>query len=482
MHRPRGRPGPRWAWFRGVRGRSAIAAVLVVMVGLGLAAATFLALLQRDLNATVQQAAIARAGEVVAQVKQAGVEGLAADPRSVTRGSQVVQVVDASGRVVSASSNRAGLGALTDVAAAPGQIREVRASRLSLLDDDDPYLLVVAGVRSSSQDYRVIVATPISAQQQSVRTALSLLLIGSPILLLLVGVATWLLVGRALGPVERIRSRVSEIGGSRVEERIPVPTSGDEIARLAATMNEMLERLDLAQRTQRRFVADSSHELRSPLATLAASMEVATADTTSRSWRELAPVMTAEVARMGRLFEDLLLLAKVDEHTMRLHVEEVDLDDLVDAEARRLRAFADLTVEPSVHPVRIMGDRARLGQALTNLADNAARHARSTVRLTLRELPHGASILVEDDGPGVPAAQRDRVFERFVRLDASRGRSSGGSGLGLSIVREIVRAHGGTVRIADARGAGCRVELRLPAVPPMSQADPPPQPPSGASR
>lgn len=454
----------RWAWFRGVRGRSAIAAVLVVLAGLALAATVFLVLLQRNLNATVQQAAVTRASEVVAQVSQEGVESLAADSRSVTRGSQVVQVVDASGHVVSASSSRAGLGPLTDVRASPGQIHEVQASRVSLLDDDDPYLLVVAGVRSGSQDYRVIVATPIGAQQQSVRTALSLLLVGSPVLLLLVGVATWLLVGRALGPVERIRARVSEIGGSRVEERIPVPESGDEIARLAATMNQMLERLDEAQRTQRRFVADSSHELRSPLATLAASLEVATHDASDRSWRELAPVMSAEVDRMGRLVEDLLLLAKVDEHSMRLRVEEVDLDDLVDAEARRLRAFPHLTVQAHVRPVRVLGDRSRLGQVLTNLADNAARHAASTVRISLAESPAGALIVVEDDGPGVPAAQRERVFERFVRLDASRGRSSGGSGLGLAIVQEIVHAHDGQVRITDAAGGGCRAELTLPSV------------------
>jgi signal transduction histidine kinase len=192
--------------------------------------------------------------------------------------------------------------------------------------------------------------------------------------------------------------------------------------------------------------------------------------------------MTAEVGRMGRLVEDLLLLAKVDEHTMRLHVEEVDLDDLVDAEAHRLRAFPWLTVEPRVHPVRVMGDRARLGQAITNLADNAARHAGSKVRLTLSERPHGASIVVEDDGPGVPAEQRDRVFERFVRLDASRGRSSGGSGLGLSIVREIVRAHGGIVRMVDSPSGGCRVELMLPEQPPTGAARPAGQPPSGANR
>jgi signal transduction histidine kinase len=187
--------------------------------------------------------------------------------------------------------------------------------------------------------------------------------------------------------------------------------------------------------------------------------------------------MTAEIGRMSRLVEDLLLLAKVDEDRMRLHVEEVDLDDLVDAEVRRLRAVSPVTVRPTVHAVRIMGDRARLGQAFTNLADNAARHATSTVRMTLRGTAHGAIVVIEDDGPGVPAAQRDRVFERFVRLDASRERSSGGSGLGLSIVQEVVRAHGGSVRITDAVPHGCRVEIHLPDVP-RTRA----QPPSGSSR
>jgi signal transduction histidine kinase len=470
------------AWLRGVRGRSAIAAVVVVAVGLVLAAATFLGLLQRELNSTVQQSGTSRASDVASQLRRDGVSGLAVDLKTTTRGGQIVQVDDASGRVVAASSDGASVSALTSVRPGDGNIREIRASRLSLLDDDDPYLLVVAGVRTGGQDYRVVVASPISAQQESVSTALSLLLIGIPVLLVLVGLSTWLLVGRALRPVERIRARVSQIGGSRVGERIPVPASKDEIARLATTMNEMLERLDQAQRAQRRFVADSSHELRSPLATLVASMELATADPTANSWRELSPVMTTEVARMGRLVEDLLLLAKVDEHTMRLQVEDVDLDDLVDQEIRRLRAFPALKVVPHVLPVRIAGDRVRLGQAVTNLADNAARYASSTVGVSLSTSGDEACIVVEDDGPGVPAAQRDRVFERFVRLDASRGRSSGGSGLGLSIVREVVLAHGGTVRITDAVPRGCRVEIRLPAPDSSALDDPLDQPPSGESR
>jgi signal transduction histidine kinase len=458
--------------LRGVRGRSALAAVVVVAFGLALGASAFVFLLQRELISTVQSDATARATQVATQLSREGIAGLGGD-LSGSGGTQIVQVVDGAGRVVLASSDRARVRPLTQVRPPVGQVRDVRASRLTLLDDDDPYLLAVAGVGSSGSYYRVIVATPIAAQQESIRTALTLVLVGFPLLVILVAVAMWLLVGRALRPVERIRTRVGEIRGSAVRERIPVPGSGDEIQRLAETMNDMLTRLDHAQQTQRRFVADSSHELRSPLATLAASMELAATDRTAATWRELAPVMMREVDRMNRLVEDLLLLAKVDEDSLRLTVEDVDLDDLIGEEVRRLRAYSQVRVEQHIQPVRISGDRVRLGQAVTNLADNAARHAASVVRLSVDERAPHAVIVIEDDGPGVPPEQRHRVFERFVRLDVSRERGSGGSGLGLSIVREIVLAHDGRVRITDRSGRGCRVEVELPM---------PDQPPSGSSR
>ncbi len=456
--------------LRGVRARSA-AAVLVVAVALAGGAAAFVLLLERTLVSTAQQAATTRAADVAGQLRTDGVGAVTAGLAGVREG-QIVQVVDAAGRVVSTSSPRAAQRPLTNVRVADGRIRPIRASSVPLLDDDEPYLLVVAGSATAGAPYQVVVATPLAAEQRSVQTALSLLLLGIPVLLLLVGVATWLLVGRALAPVERIRAQVARIGGARVAERIPVPASDDEIARLAVTMNDMLGRLDDAQRTQRRFVADASHELRSPLTTLGATLEVAVADPTAVSWRELSPLMSAEVDRMERLVQDLLLLAKVDEHTMALELEDVDLDDLVGDGERRLRSRPALRVQAEVAPVRVVGDRQRLARVVTNLTDNAAQHALGLVRLSLRAEGTGAVLVVEDDGPGVDAADRERVFERFVRLDASRERSSGGSGLGLSIVREVVHAHGGSVRLLpastpdDDRTTGCRVEVHLPAAPP----------------
>jgi signal transduction histidine kinase len=260
---------------------------------------------------------------------------------------------------------------------------------------------------------------------------------------------------------------VSEIGGSNVTQRIPVPSTDDEIARLASTMNEMLQRLDQAYSTQRRFVADASHELRSPLSTLAASVELARADAGPDTWRELSPVIENEIDRMTRLVSDLLLLARADEHSAGHDLEDVDLDDVVESEARRLRAIGGPSVEREVQPTRVVGDPAGMAQVVTNLVDNAARHARSTVSLRLRtessRAGHQAVLLVDDDGPGVPEDDRERVLERFVRLDASRNRVSGGSGLGLAIVNEVVRAHGGSVRIGTSPAGGCRVEVRLPA-------------------
>jgi signal transduction histidine kinase len=281
--------------------------------------------------------------------------------------------------------------------------------------------------------------------------------------LIVVGVADWLLVGQALGPVERIRKRVQGIGAGGLTERVPVPETRDEIARLAQTMNQMLDRLQAGQATQRRFVSDASHELRSPLATLTAALEVVEADTTGRAWQELNQVMVAETNRMRRLVEDLLLLAKADDTGLRMQRTDVDLDDLVEAEIHRLRSSAPgLTVTGEVHPVRISGDPARLSQLIRNLVDNAARAARTSVRLTATQHNGNAFVTVEDDGDGIPAADRLRVFERFVRLDTSRARASGGSGLGLSIVQEITRAHQGSITLAPGPAGGTTATVVLP--------------------
>jgi signal transduction histidine kinase len=308
----------------------------------------------------------------------------------------------------------------------------------------------------------VVVAASIETQRSTVTTVTKYLLIGFPAFLIVVGVAGWFLAGRALGPVERIRSRVQGIESSDLTERVPVPETEDEVARLAATMNEMLDRLEAGQATQRRFVADASHELRSPLSTLAAGLEVIQPAAQGQSWQDLHGLMRGEAERMRRLVENLLLLAKADDAALPMQRTEVDLDDVVDTEVLRLRQSGELKVSSDVHPVRVVGDPLRLGQLIRNLVDNAVRAAHSAVRLTVGEYDGKAVVTVEDDGDGIPEADRVRVFERFVRLDTSRARASGGSGLGLSIVLEIVKAHHGTVTLSAAAGGGTTATVILP--------------------
>lgn len=453
---------PRRAWF-GVRARSSLAAVLVVALALLVGGAVLLFILDRTLISGVQSGAATRASDIARQLQADGAEGLDAELRANATEGTVVQVVTSDGQVVASSSTRASTRPLSGLRPAPDEVALGAVERVQLADEDDPYLLLVRGVERQGRTYFVVVAASIAAQRESVRTVRYLLAAGSPVLLLLVGAATWVLVGRSLAPVERIRARVAGIGGAHLDERVPVPRSRDEIARLAATMNQMLERLQLAQATQRRFVADASHELRSPLATLGAVLDVAAADPSGTAWRDLSAVMSGETSRMGRLVEDLLLLARSDDQGVRLALDDVDLDDMVAEEADRIRLAGRVSVQVRPLPARVRGDRAKLGQLLRNLADNAARHAEQQVRITSSEDDSFGCLVVEDDGAGVPEAERERVFGRFVRLDDSRARESGGSGLGLAIVQEIVKAHGGSVWIEESDLGGCRVVVRLPA-------------------
>ncbi len=454
--------GPAAIRRSGVRGRSTAAAIAVVAVALGVGAAVLLLLLQRTLVTSVSDQAEARALDVASQVQDEGQIGLARELIENTRSTQLIQVVDQSNHVIASSTPRAGEVPLSAERPPWGATVTSEVGEMPLLDDDHDHLIVARGTEFQGSRFTVIVASSLETQRQTVTTVTTYLLIGYPLLLGLVGVATWVLVGRALRPVEQIRTRVHGIGVEQLADRVPVPAADDEIARLAVTMNEMLDRLQSGQDMQRRFVADASHELRSPIASLMAAVDVISADPTGRSGFELRRVMQAETERMRRLVEDLLLLAKADDTGLQIQRTDVDLDDLVGAELRRLRSAGGPEIEGVVPAVRVSGDAAKLSQVIRNLADNAVRAARSRVRFTLAEHDGTATVVVEDDGDGIPDAERDRVFERFVRLDASRDRGSGGSGLGLSIVREVVRGHGGTVEVGESPLGGARFVVSLP--------------------
>jgi signal transduction histidine kinase len=280
---------------------------------------------------------------------------------------------------------------------------------------------------------------------------------------MLVAVTTWIVAGRALRPVESIRREVAAISGTELSRRVPQPRGGDEVARLAQTMNAMLDRLQSSRDRQRRFVSDASHELRSPVATMRHELEVALAHPDQTSVEAIASNLLAEGLRLERLVEDLLLLARADEDALSLTARPVDVDDLMLAEATRLRQRAIVRVDSSsVSAGRVLGDAAQLARLIRNLADNAERHAKSVVSLALVARLGELTLTVADDGDGIAEDDQVRIFERFTRLDGARARDAGGAGLGLAIVAAVARAHGGSVRLEP--GPGARFVIVLPAI------------------
>jgi signal transduction histidine kinase len=254
---------------------------------------------------------------------------------------------------------------------------------------------------------------------------------------------------------------VAEIDGRRLHERVEVPPTGDEIAALTATMNQMLDRLEHSDNSHRAFFSDASHELRSPLSTLVTTAEVASLDASGKTWLDMQQTVLGESSRMQALVEDLLTLAKVDADQLQLDVQDVDLEDVLDAEIRRLRTVSDHQVSAELRPARVRGDERRLTQVFRNLLDNAARHAESTIMIRMEQRPGEVVVSVDNDGETISSQDRERVFERFARLDASRSSDGGGSGLGLAISREIMIAHGGTVVATESDGV-CRFLVALP--------------------
>ncbi len=306
--------------------------------------------------------------------------------------------------------------------------------------------------------FRVVASTPSSIVTKNTAALQNSLAAGFPLLAVLVGFVTWLLTGRSLQPVERIRAQVEEISAHTLDRRVPAPETEDEIGRLAHTMNRMLDRLESSARRQREFVSDASHELRSPMAAIRSQLEVALHDHERADWMTVAAGTLAENERLEALVDDLLTLARLDEGPVPA-VEDVDLEDVVQEEVARLR---DERVHDETTPVRVCANREQIGRALRNLLENATRFARGRIDVRLSAEEGSATLAVSDDGPGIPEADRQRVFERFTRLDEGRARSDGGVGLGLALVRAIATAHCGSAEATAADGGGARLVMRLP--------------------
>lgn len=437
-----------------VRVRTTVAAVVVVGVAMAAGAVVLVVVLRVTLTREVRAAAQLRAAEITAVLESGTRPGeLGIDNAE----DLLIQVLDNNGRVIASNPNVRG-------APPVARLRPGESAKIDVPIDNDLFLAVATAADTPQGRLTVVVARALDGVGEATWIVTGLLAMGLPVLLLVVAVTTWKVVGRALAPVEAIRGEVDEISTAELHRRVPDPPGTDEIARLARTMNHMLDRLERAHARQRRFISDASHELRSPVATIRQHAEVALTHPDRTTTPELATTVLAESVRVQRLVEDLLLLASADEHTLQqLPRRPVDLDDLVFAEARRLREVTDLRVDTTaVSAGRIDGDIAGLRRVLRNLGDNAARHARTRISFALAAHDSAVVLAVDDDGPGIPDGDRDRVLERFVRLDDARARDAGGSGLGLAIAAELVAAHGGTLSIADSPIGGARIEVNLP--------------------
>ena len=430
-----------------LRGRITLVSTAIVAVTLVLGALVFVLVLRSVLLSEVSTAAERDLAQMEAEYDRTGaLNDFDADNDDI-----LLQVTDASGALLAGSDSLDGR---------PVPLHD-DDSQIVRVPDEGAYLVAAETV---DNDVTLAAGRSLESVTEPVGTVAALLAGAVPLLIGVVALLTWLVVGRALAPVERMRREVDAVTAANLDRRVADPGRDDEIGRLARTMNTMLNRLDGSQRAQRQFVSDASHELRSPLASLRQYAEVAQAHPDRVSLDDLSEAVLDEGARLERLVQAMLVLARVTEKPLDGAGRPVDLDDLMLAEARRLRDTMALTVDASqVGPARVLGDEGLLGQVVRNLVDNAAQHAASRVSLCVGVTGREAVLVVEDDGHGVPPAERDRVFERFVRLDESRARASGGTGLGLAIVRESVQAHGGTVRVGAGELGGARFEVRLPA-------------------
>lgn len=383
------------------------------------------------------------------------------------------QVVDGDGEVVVETANLVGDGPVTDALPEGTAARLRTVDGIRLVDDDgelatdESFRLLSRRVLADDGTFVVHVGAPLDDVEESVAVLGRTLAVAFPVVLGLVAGLVWVLAGRVLRPVEAIRAEVAGMSGADLGRRVPEPPTDDEIGRLARTMNALLARIEEAQRRQERFVSDASHELRSPLTSIRSELEVDLAHPDAADLAATHRSVLDEVIALQRLVDDLLYLARADAGEAPLRRLPVDLDDIVLREVAAIRARGDVAVDASgVSAAQVDGDSDALRRAIRNVLDNAERYAASAVTVSLAERDGYATLAVADDGPGIPADQREHVFERFARLDAARARGTGGTGLGLSITREIVGRHGGAVGIADRPGGGTVVTITLPLASP----------------
>lgn len=436
------------AWHRTLRGRVTVITSLFVAMSLVVGAVAIVLIQRASLMSTTDELLVARV---------ASIGGGVLPESELDRNEQsFFQVLDASGTVIDASPNLVGDPPVTG----PGEIGF--STRTDVPVDDDRFRVLTTEIAERF----VVVGENIEDVFESSEATVIALGITIPILVGVLGGLMWWTTGRVLAPVEEMRRDVESIGATNLATRLTV-TSNDEIGRLGATMNNMLARLDRSAQRQRQFVGDASHELRSPLTRMRSGLDLARAGHTPVE--EAVEAAIAETEKMERLVDHMLFLARSDERaqgsatTGTTPIRRIDLDEIVLSETERLNNRDRVSVDRSaVSGAQVFGDGLQLARAIRNLLDNAERYADREVAISLIEDAGWARLTVSDDGPGVPDDQGEAIFERFTRADESRSADTGGAGLGLAIVREIVERHQGTVRILGSE-TGARFEIRIPS-------------------
>ena len=445
-------------------------AVLLAAIITGLGA--FLVLqLRSDLQATVDREVRANSTQIAQGYAYEGAEDFQDVSRTVLpHGSSAAQVLDPGGSVLLAHG---------DPISGPIVPADVRADvlrgerRMVTVDvgrGDEQYRALALPVQRRGKERVLVVAQSLNEVDQSVDRVLVLLLLAGPAALLATAVGGWFMARKALRPVERMTSKAKQIGIDDLHERIPPPRTGDEIGRLAITLNAMLDRLERGVEEKHRLIADASHELRTPLAAMRAELDISLrGDDLTESAQLVLESTLEEVERMSRTVDNLLTLARVDEGRLELLKSRIDIAEASEAAADPLAPLAaakGLRFQTDGESCEVEADPQRLHQALTNFIENAIKYAQPggevTVTSWCREQECG--VTVSDNGPGIPTDAREHIFDRFYRVDRARGRDGGGSGLGLAICLEIAKAHGGRVWVESEEGNGSAFTLALPRV------------------
>lgn len=421
-----------------------------------------------ELDSTINSGLRSRANDVAALIKEADSGLREGNQTLVGRTESFAEVLDSNGRVSDSS-----LAVGRHVLLSPSELR--RALRGPLILDRGPLpglrdesRLLAVPVSARGQERVVVVGTSTEGRSESLSDLAQLLLVGGPVALILASLAAYGVAAAALHPVEAMRSRAAEISAAGPDQRLPVPPTHDEVARLGKTLNEMLERLGEALEHERSFVADASHELRTPLAILRTELELALAE--GRSPEELRAAVSSaaeETDRLTQLSEDLLTIAQTERGDLPLRRGRMNLTEALEGVRRRFSRRAEdggRAIEVSVPlSIDLDADRLRLDQAVGSMVDNALRYGAGPIELVARAGDGSVEIHVLDRGDGFSEEFLGRAFERFSRASASN--PDGGSGLGLAIVRTVARAHGGDAQATNRDGGGADVWLTLPAHP-----------------